>query len=66
MGQPSPSSGTLRIPVQVVDANDNPPAFTQAVYHTSVPENVPLGTRLLMEATDPDEGAMGSNIFISI
>ncbi|XP_040856815.1 protocadherin gamma-A1 [Ochotona curzoniae] len=53
-------SGTLRIRVQVVDANDNPPAFTQAEYHVSVPENVPLGTQLLVvNATDPDEGANG-------
>ncbi|KAG3266110.1 protocadherin gamma-A1 [Ictidomys tridecemlineatus] len=53
-------SGTVRIRVQVVDANDNPPAFTQAEYQTSVPENVPLGTQLLMvNATDPDEGANG-------
>ncbi|XP_006777026.1 PREDICTED: protocadherin gamma-A1 [Myotis davidii] len=53
-------SGTLRIRVQVVDANDNPPAFTQAQYHVSVPENVPPGTRLLtVKATDPDEGANG-------
>ncbi|XP_062044956.1 protocadherin gamma-A1 isoform X24 [Lepus europaeus] len=53
-------SGTLRIRVQVVDANDNPPAFTQAEYHISVPEDVPLGTRLLVvNATDPDEGANG-------
>nr|XP_051700313.1 protocadherin gamma-A1 [Oryctolagus cuniculus] len=53
-------SGTLRIRVQVVDANDNPPAFTQAEYHISVPEDVPLGTQLLVvNATDPDEGANG-------
>ncbi|XP_055980529.1 protocadherin gamma-A1 isoform X14 [Sorex fumeus] len=53
-------SGTLKIQVQVVDANDNPPAFTQAQYPVSVLENVPLGTRLLMvKATDPDEGANG-------
>ncbi|XP_036097482.1 protocadherin gamma-A1 isoform X7 [Molossus molossus] len=53
-------SGTLRIRVQVVDANDNPPEFTQSEYHMSVPENVPLGTRLLtVKATDPDEGANG-------
>ncbi|XP_012501266.1 PREDICTED: protocadherin gamma-A1 isoform X8 [Propithecus coquereli] len=53
-------SGTLQICVQVVDANDNPPAFAQAQYHINVPENVPLGTRLLMvNATDPDEGANG-------
>ncbi|MBZ3885474.1 Protocadherin gamma-A1 [Sciurus carolinensis] len=53
-------SGTLHIRVQVVDANDNPPAFTQAEYQMSVPENVPLGTQLLrVNATDPDEGANG-------
>uniref|UniRef100_G3U5T1 Protocadherin gamma subfamily C, 5 n=1 Tax=Loxodonta africana TaxID=9785 RepID=G3U5T1_LOXAF len=53
-------SGTLRIHVQVVDVNDNPPAFTRAQYHISVPENVTLGTRLLVaNATDPDEGANG-------
>ncbi|XP_011795097.1 PREDICTED: protocadherin gamma-A1 [Colobus angolensis palliatus] len=53
-------SGTLRIYIQVVDANDNPPAFTQAQYHMNVLENVPLGTRLLMvNATDPDEGSNG-------
>ncbi|XP_047634817.1 protocadherin gamma-A1-like [Phacochoerus africanus] len=53
-------SGTLRIRVQVVDVNDNPPTFTQAQYLTSVPENLPLGTQLLtVKATDPDEGANG-------
>ncbi|XP_035142835.2 protocadherin gamma-A1 isoform X17 [Callithrix jacchus] len=53
-------SGTLRICIQVVDANDNPPAFTQAEYHISVPENVRVGTQLLIvNATDPDEGANG-------
>ncbi|XP_004280288.2 protocadherin gamma-A1 isoform X27 [Orcinus orca] len=58
-------SGSLRIRVQVVDANDNPPAFTQAQYHTSVPENVPLGTRLLtVKATDPDEGANGEVTYL--
>ncbi|XP_073932910.1 protocadherin gamma-A1 isoform X13 [Castor canadensis] len=54
-------SGTLHIRVQVVDVNDNPPAFTRAEYHVSVAENVPLGTRLLLvNATDPDEGANGA------
>ncbi|XP_049983963.1 protocadherin gamma-A1 isoform X26 [Alexandromys fortis] len=53
-------SGTLQIRVQVVDVNDNPPSFTQAEYHVSVPENIPLGTPLLkVNATDPDEGANG-------
>ncbi|XP_037365014.2 protocadherin gamma-A1 isoform X41 [Talpa occidentalis] len=53
-------SGTLRIRIWVVDVNDNPPAFTQAQYHLSVLENVPLGTQLLVvKATDPDEGPNG-------
>ncbi|KAM4875300.1 protocadherin gamma-A1-like [Thomomys bottae] len=53
-------SGTLCIQVQVVDANDNPPAFTQEEYHVSVLENVQPGTPLLIvNATDPDEGANG-------
>ncbi|XP_076994088.1 protocadherin gamma-A3-like [Tamandua tetradactyla] len=50
-------SGSLRIHVIVLDANDNPPVFTKAEYHVSVPENAPVGTRLLtVNATDPDEG----------
>ncbi|XP_042636636.1 protocadherin gamma-A3-like [Orycteropus afer afer] len=50
-------SGNLRIQVIVLDANDNPPAFTQAEYHVSVREDRPVGTRLLrVNATDPDEG----------
>ncbi|XP_037658048.1 protocadherin gamma-A3 isoform X13 [Choloepus didactylus] len=50
-------SGSLCIQVLVLDANDNPPMFTQPEYHVSVPENVPTGTRLLtVNATDPDEG----------
>ncbi|KAM5214038.1 protocadherin gamma-A12 isoform 32-T32 [Hipposideros larvatus] len=42
----------------VVDANDNAPAFAQSEYRVSVPENVAVGTTLLLvNATDPDEGA---------
>nr|XP_058142065.1 protocadherin gamma-A3-like [Dasypus novemcinctus] len=50
-------SGSLSIQVIVLDANDNPPMFTQPEYHVSVLENMPAGTRLLtVNATDPDEG----------
>ncbi|CAO2593810.1 Protocadherin gamma-A2 [Lemmus lemmus] len=53
-------SGTCRIRVKVLDANDNAPAFTQPEYRVSVPENMPIGTRILtVTATDPDEGANG-------
>ncbi|XP_034512044.1 protocadherin gamma-A3 isoform X13 [Ailuropoda melanoleuca] len=50
-------SGNLCIQVIVLDANDNPPVFTQPEYQVSVPENLPVGTTLLtVNATDPDEG----------
>lgn len=52
-------SGTLRIRVQVVDANDNPPAFTQAVYHECTRERASRQWLLMVKATDPDEGANG-------
>ncbi|XP_043837803.1 protocadherin gamma-A12 isoform X15 [Dromiciops gliroides] len=53
-------SGTARISVTVLDANDNAPVFTQSVYSVSVPENVPVGTWLLtVNATDLDEGVNG-------
>ncbi|XP_058142012.1 protocadherin gamma-A12 isoform X17 [Dasypus novemcinctus] len=51
-------TGTARISVLVVDANDNAPAFAQSEYQVNVPENVAVGTLLLLvNATDPDEGA---------
>ncbi|XP_008567695.1 PREDICTED: protocadherin gamma-A12 [Galeopterus variegatus] len=51
-------TGTARIRVTVVDVNDNAPAFARSEYHVSVPENVAVGTQLLLvNATDPDEGA---------
>uniref|UniRef100_A0A8C9A929 Protocadherin gamma subfamily C, 5 n=1 Tax=Prolemur simus TaxID=1328070 RepID=A0A8C9A929_PROSS len=50
-------SGNLCIQVIVLDANDNPPVFTQPEYHVSVWENAQVGTWLLtVNATDPDEG----------
>uniref|UniRef100_A0A5F9CC70 Protocadherin gamma subfamily A, 4 n=1 Tax=Oryctolagus cuniculus TaxID=9986 RepID=A0A5F9CC70_RABIT len=50
-------SGTSRIRVNVLDANDNAPVFTQPEYRVSVAENVPVGTRILtVSATDADDG----------
>ncbi|XP_036605617.1 protocadherin gamma-A2-like [Trichosurus vulpecula] len=50
-------SGTARIQVTVLDANDNAPVFTQSMYTVRVPENEPQGTVLLtVNATDADEG----------
>ncbi|XP_035985909.1 protocadherin gamma-A12-like isoform X1 [Fundulus heteroclitus] len=53
-------SGTVIIHVTVLDANDNAPVFSQAVYEASLPENSPLDTVVLtVSATDADEGVNG-------
>uniref|UniRef100_A0A3P9AWE0 Cadherin domain-containing protein n=1 Tax=Maylandia zebra TaxID=106582 RepID=A0A3P9AWE0_9CICH len=53
-------SGTVVIHVTVVDANDNAPVFSQAVYKASLPENCPLDTSVIkVSATDADEGVNG-------
>ncbi|NXC27301.1 PCDG2 protein, partial [Campylorhamphus procurvoides] len=53
-------TGTARIRVTVLDANDNAPVFSQAEYTVRVPEDVPVGsTLLIVTATDADEGLSG-------
>ncbi|MEQ2271976.1 hypothetical protein XENORESO_012285 [Xenotaenia resolanae] len=53
-------SGTVVIHVTVLDANDNAPVFSQAVYEASLPENSPLDTVVVtVSATDADEGVNG-------
>uniref|UniRef100_A0A8B9UKK4 Cadherin domain-containing protein n=2 Tax=Anas zonorhyncha TaxID=75864 RepID=A0A8B9UKK4_9AVES len=55
-GEPA-RTGTARIRVSVLDANDNAPVFSQAVYAVRVPEDVPVGSTLLtITATDVDDG----------
>ncbi|XP_047209273.1 protocadherin gamma-A12-like isoform X44 [Girardinichthys multiradiatus] len=53
-------SGTVVIHVTVLDANDNAPVFSQAVYEASLPENSPLDNVVVtVSATDADEGVNG-------
>ncbi|NXM82620.1 PCDGA protein, partial [Oenanthe oenanthe] len=53
-------TGTARIRVTVLDANDNAPVFSQAEYTVRVPEDVPVGSTLItVTATDADEGQNG-------
>ncbi|XP_026186712.1 protocadherin beta-16-like [Mastacembelus armatus] len=53
-------SGTAIIHVTVLDANDNAPVFSQAVYKASLPENSPVDTVVVtVSATDADEGPNG-------
>ncbi|XP_058398639.1 protocadherin gamma-A7 isoform X15 [Diceros bicornis minor] len=59
-GGSPPRSGTARIQVTVVDVNDHAPVFSLPQYRVTVPENVPVGARLLaVNATDLDEGVNG-------
>ncbi|XP_061858806.1 protocadherin-10-like isoform X3 [Colius striatus] len=53
-------SGTARVLVTVLDANDNVPAFDQPSYGVSLPEDAPAGTLVIqLNATDLDEGPNG-------
>ncbi|XP_071425975.1 protocadherin gamma-A10-like isoform X17 [Pithys albifrons albifrons] len=53
-------TGTVRIRVTVLDANDNTPVFSQSEYMVRVPEDVPVGSVLvIVMATDEDEGLNG-------
>ncbi|XP_067423042.1 protocadherin gamma-B5-like isoform X8 [Emydura macquarii macquarii] len=50
-------SGTAHIRINVTDANDNPPVFTEEIYKVSLRENLPKGSLVLqVTATDKDEG----------
>ncbi|XP_069027587.1 protocadherin gamma-A10-like [Embiotoca jacksoni] len=59
-GEPQ-RSGTVRIHVSVLDANDNAPVFTQSLYKTSVMENGLRGTIIArVSAVDADQGYNGN------
>ncbi|XP_066053559.1 protocadherin beta-15-like [Chamaea fasciata] len=59
-GGSPPRSGTTKIDVVILDANDNAPIFTQEVYVGKILENMPEGSVVLtVLATDQDEGVNG-------
>ncbi|XP_016131929.1 protocadherin beta-1-like [Sinocyclocheilus grahami] len=50
-------TGTLKINIIVLDANDNAPVFSQSVYTALVAENASMGSLVLkVSATDADQG----------
>ncbi|XP_036069803.1 protocadherin gamma-A10-like [Oryzias melastigma] len=51
-------SGSVNIEITVIDANDNPPVFSQTVYKAMVEENAPKGTYITtVNASDADSGS---------
>ncbi|KAJ8777260.1 hypothetical protein J1605_014643 [Eschrichtius robustus] len=63
-GGDPPLSGTTQIQIQVTDANDNAPVFSQDVYRVSLQEGVPPGFLVLqLTATDQDEGVNAEIIY---
>ncbi|XP_068596810.1 protocadherin gamma-A10-like [Brachionichthys hirsutus] len=57
-------SGTVRIHVTVLDANDNAPVCIQPVYKADVKENCPDGTVITtVGANDADEGQYGEVLY---
>ncbi|CAM5133669.1 unnamed protein product [Eretmochelys imbricata] len=50
-------TGTAQVRVNVTDANDNPPVFTEEIYKVSLRENLPKGSLVLqVRASDTNEG----------
>ena len=63
-GGSPPKSGTITVDITVLDANDNKPQFTRALYEVRVSEDAPVGTVLLtVEAHDRDEGLNAQVIY---
>ncbi|TNM98565.1 hypothetical protein fugu_013129, partial [Takifugu bimaculatus] len=55
-----PLSGTCTVTVSVSDVNDNAPVFTASSFHTTITEDAPTGTDvLLVNSSDADVGNNG-------
>ncbi len=57
-------SGTSKIHIKILDANDNAPVFTQSVYKATVVENSPKGTVVIrVEASDADQTSNAEMVY---
>ncbi|XP_053893414.1 protocadherin gamma-B5-like [Malaclemys terrapin pileata] len=57
-------TGTVQIRINVTDANDNPPVFTEEIYKVSLSENLPQDFLVLqVKATDKDEGLYAKIVY---
>jgi hypothetical protein len=60
-----PLSGTTSVRIEIADVNDNVPVFDRVSYGVSIPENVAVGTVILVvHASDPDVGANGEVVYL--
>ncbi|XP_078601386.1 protocadherin Fat 1-like isoform X2 [Branchiostoma floridae x Branchiostoma japonicum] len=60
LGKPS-KGAWKRITINVMDANDNKPRFSQDKYEETVDENIDIGSTILqVYASDPDSGSAGA------
>ncbi|XP_077464620.1 protocadherin alpha-6-like isoform X13 [Stigmatopora argus] len=63
-GGTPPKTGSYEILVEVLDINDNMPAFTKDTYSATLQENAPVGTTVIqVNATDSDSGANGEVVY---
>lgn len=63
-GGTPPKSGSMRIQVQVQDANDNNPRFNNYTYDVSIVENIPIDSTIIrLHAHDPDAGLNGEVVY---
>ncbi len=57
-------SGTSKINIKILDANDNAPVFTHSVYKATVVENSPKGTVVIrVEASDADQTSNAEMVY---
>ena len=62
-GEP-PLSTTAMVEVIILDENDSPPVFSESFYFTSIREDIPLGSQvLLLNVTDMDINENGEITF---
>ena len=52
-----PFTDQASVTINVIDINDNSPIFAENMYEKSVPENLPVGSEvIIVTATDVDSG----------
>uniref|UniRef100_A0A8C2V522 Dachsous cadherin-related 2 n=2 Tax=Chinchilla lanigera TaxID=34839 RepID=A0A8C2V522_CHILA len=62
-----PRSATMQLQVKVLDDNDHSPAFSMPHYWSSVGEDAPVGTVVLvLSAMDKDEGPNGQTEYLLV